>query len=277
MFFWGRPVDILVLVHFCLIFAVSASRALGIKASLTSGRSTLLARCVAARLSLGLCACRCEVGVKGWKRFLVRLVLVLAIVFLDSLIDLGPALTRLSLSRSLSASKPQPPLQPHSTHLESQSREEPPILPAHIPLLQHLLDRLLRLLPLADLLERVVRHHAFQALEFQRVPRRHDVVVVDELDERFYLAALLGAFLAHPLGHFERVAVDAGDEGVGEWVGFGAGVEGGDYYDLRLMGNVRVVDELGGFFKRWEEGGGWAGEMLGFGCRGGLYRTFLPA
>ena len=106
------------------------------------------------------------------------------------------------------------------THLEPQRGKEPPILPARVPLLQRLLDILLGLLPLADLLEGVVANDVLEALELERVARRHQVVVVCDLDEGLDLGALLGALLAHALRHLEGVALDAGDEGVGEGVGF---------------------------------------------------------
>ena len=74
-----------------------------------------------------------------------------------------------------SESSPQIPL--------TQRREEPPILPARVPVLQQLFHRLLCILPLADLLECVIRHHALQTLQFQRVSCRHQVVIVNGLDK----------------------------------------------------------------------------------------------
>src|SRR3569833_226524 len=65
----------------------------------------------------------------------------------------------------------------------TQRRKEPPVLPTRVPLLERLLHRLLGLLPLADLHERVVGDDALQAFQFERVPGWHQVVVVDDLDE----------------------------------------------------------------------------------------------
>lgn len=58
------------------------------------------------------------------------------------------------------------------------------------------------------------------------------MVVVDGLDERLHLAALLLTGFRHAASDGLGVALDAGDEGVGEWVRLGAGVEGLDYHDL---------------------------------------------
>lgn len=96
--------------------------------------------------------------------------------------------------------------------------EEPPVLSAQVPLLQSLLDSLLCVLPLADLGESVGCDCALETLELKRVARRHQVIVVDDLDERLDLAALGLAGLAHALGDLQRVALDAGNDGVGERV-----------------------------------------------------------
>jgi len=106
------------------------------------------------------------------------------------------------------------------THLEPQRRKEPPILPTRVPLLQRLLHILLGLLPLTDLLERIVGDDVLEALELERVACWHQVVVVCDLDEGLDLGALLAALLAHALGYFEGVALDACDEGMREGVGF---------------------------------------------------------
>ena len=58
------------------------------------------------------------------------------------------------------------------------------------------------------------------------------MVVVDGFDERFHFASLRHAHFRHAAGDFLRIAVDAGDEGVGERVVFGAVVDGLDYDDL---------------------------------------------
>ena len=48
------------------------------------------------------------------------------------------------------------------------------------------------------------------------------MVVVDDFDEGLHFAALVLAGLGHSAGHLERVAFDAGDEGVWEGVLFAA-------------------------------------------------------
>ena len=58
------------------------------------------------------------------------------------------------------------------------------------------------------------------------------MVVVDDFDERLDLAALVLAGLGHSAGDLERVAVDAGDEGVREGVLFAAVVLGLDDNDF---------------------------------------------
>ena len=58
------------------------------------------------------------------------------------------------------------------------------------------------------------------------------MVVVDDLDEGLNAAALLDQFLAHAAGDLSRVALDSGDDGVGEGVRFGAIVVRLDNDDL---------------------------------------------
>lgn len=71
-----------------------------------------------------------------------------------------------------------------------------------------------------------------QAFQLKRVSRWHEMVVVCDLDEGLDLGALVRLLLAHALCDLERVALNAGDEGVGERVGLGAGVLGLDNDDL---------------------------------------------
>ncbi len=123
--------------------------------------------------------------------------------------------------------------QPSQTRKKlTQRRKKPPILPTRIPILQRLLHRLLRLLPLANLLKRIIRHHPLQPFQLQRVACRHQMVVVHNLDERLHLAALRLALFRHLTGDLEGVAFNAGDEGVREGMRFRACVEGLDDYDL---------------------------------------------
>jgi len=53
----------------------------------------------------------------------------------------------------------------------------------------------------------------------------HDVVVVDNLDERLDLGALLDLGLGHPAGNLLRVTLDTSDKGVREAVGLGAAID----------------------------------------------------
>ena len=116
-------------------------------------------------------------------------------------------------------------------HLETQRREEPPVLAALVALLKQLLDSLLGLLTLRHLLERVVRHGTLQALELESVAGREEVVVVDDLhmldtprehitylDEWLDLAAASELLGTHRLGHLERVALNTSGNDVREAV-----------------------------------------------------------
>lgn len=68
------------------------------------------------------------------------------------------------------------------------------------------------------------------------------MVVVDDLDERLDLAALGLAGLGHAAGDVQRVALDAGDDGVGEGVDFAAVVDGHEEDDL-LAGVAAAGDD----------------------------------
>lgn len=99
-----------------------------------------------------------------------------------------------------------------------RTSEEPLVLAAVVLLLQSLLDGLLGLLPLCRLLEGVAGNGALQRLNLESVSGRHQVVVVDDLDERLDLGALGDPVLRHAAGDLRRVALDTGDEGVTEGV-----------------------------------------------------------
>jgi len=119
---------------------------------------------------------------------------------------------------------------------EPQWREKPPVLPAQVPLLEGLLDRLLRLLALRGLLESVVCYDALHRLEFEGVAGRHEVVVVDDLDEGLDFRTLGRPLFRHGLGNLARVALDAGDEGVSEVVRLGPVVL--DLHDDDLLAGI---------------------------------------
>jgi hypothetical protein len=112
--------------------------------------------------------------------------------------------------------------------LEAQRGEEPSVLSAGVTLLQDFLDGLLSILALADLLEGVGGDGALEALELQGVTGGHQVVVVDDLDERLDLGALLLAGLGHAAGDLLGVTLDASNDSVAEGVSLVAIVEGLD-------------------------------------------------
>lgn len=128
-------------------------------------------------------------------------------------------------------------------HLELQRGEEPPVLAAGVPLLKHLLDSLLGLLPLGNLLEGVVGDDALQALQLQGVAGGHQVVVVDNLDERLDLAALLLPGLGHAAGDLGGGALNTGDQGVAVGVQLVASVNGLD--DDNLLAGVTAAGDDG--------------------------------
>ena len=65
--------------------------------------------------------------------------------------------------------------------------EEPLVLPARVPVLQQLLDLLLRVLPLRNLLESLRADNTLETLELKCVTRREEVGVVDNLHARSYV------------------------------------------------------------------------------------------
>merc|ERR1719378_813333 len=105
--------------------------------------------------------------------------------------------------------------------LEAELLEEPAVLArlerAVVLLLEDLLDLLARRLPRRRVrlaaADEVRRHNRFQ-LHLQRIPRRHQVRVVDHLDERLHLAALRNLLLGHGFGDLERVLLHASNKAV---------------------------------------------------------------
>ena len=114
----------------------------------------------------------------------------------------------------------------------TQRSEEPPVLAAGVSVLERLLDGLLGVLTLGDLLEGLGGNGALEALELESVTGGHQVVVVDNLDERLDAAALLDGLLPHAAGYLGRVALDTSDDGVRKGLGLGAGVVRLDNDDL---------------------------------------------
>jgi len=102
-----------------------------------------------------------------------------------------------------------------------------------VTLLKQLLDRLLGVLALATLfLERVGRDDALECIELERVARRHQVVVVDDLDKRLDLGPPFLRLLAHAPRHLGWVPLDPDHERVPERVQLVALVDGLDDDDL---------------------------------------------
>jgi len=126
--------------------------------------------------------------------------------------------------------------------LELQRGEEPPVLAGCVALLQDLLDVLLGIFSLADLLEGLAGNGALEALKLECVTGGHQVVVVDGLDERLDLGALLLAGLGHPAGDLGGVSLNAGDQGVTVRVGLVAGVDRLNDHNL-LTGETAVGDD----------------------------------
>lgn len=114
----------------------------------------------------------------------------------------------------------------------TQRGEEPTVLAASVALLEDLLDGLLGILTLGNLLEGVGGDGALEALELEGVAGGHQVVVVDDLDERLDLGALVLAGLGHAAGDLGGVALDTGNHGVAEGVRLVAVVNGLDDDDL---------------------------------------------
>lgn len=64
------------------------------------------------------------------------------------------------------------------------------------------------------------------------------MVVVDDLDEGLDAAALLNLLLSHAAGDLQGVALDTGNESVGEGVRLGTSVVGLDDDDLNVREKV---------------------------------------
>lgn len=114
----------------------------------------------------------------------------------------------------------------------TQGSEEPTVLAAGVTVLKGLLDGLLGVLALGNLLEGVVGDGTLETLKLEGVAGGHQVVVVNDLDERLDAAAAVDELLAHTTGNLEGVALDTGDDGVGEGVRLGASIVRLDNDDL---------------------------------------------
>ncbi len=127
----------------------------------------------------------------------------------------------------------------HSKHLTQRSKE-PPVLPACVSILQCFLHRLLRILPLADLLECIIRHHSLQTLQLQGVTCGHQMIVIDGFDEGLDLAAFCLTCFRHAAGDLRRVAFDTRNEGVRKRMRLGASIQWLNYDDL-VARNIRPL------------------------------------
>lgn len=132
----------------------------------------------------------------------------------------------------------------------TQRSEEPSVLAAGVSVLQSLLDGLLGVLALRDLLEGVLGDNTLEALELESVASGHQVVVVDDLDEGLDAAALLNLLLSHAAGDLQGVALDTGNESVGEGVRLGTSVVGLDDDDLNVREKVPIVSNSVRLFER---------------------------
>ena len=126
--------------------------------------------------------------------------------------------------------------------------EEPSVLAAGVAVLQDLLDGLLGILALADLLEGIRRDDALEALELKSVTGGHKVVVVDDLDERLDLAALLLSRLGHATSDLGGVPLNAGYEGMAVRVCLAAGIDGLDDDDLEAREELSANRSFRRFF-----------------------------
>lgn len=101
-----------------------------------------------------------------------------------------------------------------------------------ISLLKELFNRLLCILSLTRLLERIRRRASLETLELERIPCREEVCAVDSLEEWLDFVPLCNRLFAHALGHFSWVSLNASDNGV--WVRsiLGSLVELFDYDNL---------------------------------------------
>lgn len=99
-------------------------------------------------------------------------------------------------------------------------------------LLKSLLDGLLGLLTLGRLLESLSADSSLQGVELESVTSGHQVVVVNNLDERLDLGSLSNLLGAVSLGDLQRVSLNTGNQGVTEGVRLGAIIVGLDDNNL---------------------------------------------
>lgn len=110
-------------------------------------------------------------------------------------------------------------------------------------LLECLLDGLLGLLTLRGLLKSLGADDGFQGLKLKGVTGGHEVVEVDNLDERLNLGSLSNSLSTVSLGDLEGVSLNTGNQGVAEGVRLGAIIVGLD--DDNLLTGVTSADNDG--------------------------------
>lgn len=123
----------------------------------------------------------------------------------------------------------------------TQRSEEPAVLATSVAVLEGLLDVLLGVLALRDFLESIGGDGTLQTLKLKGVTGGHQVVVVDDLDERLDLAAAVDQLLTHAAGNLLGVALDTGDDGEGEGVSLRARVLRLDNDDLSKRIAMSVI------------------------------------
>lgn len=136
--------------------------------------------------------------------------------------------------------------------LESELLEEPLVVASLVLLLEDLLNSLLGIDALAGLVEGLLGDSRLEAVVVEAVAGRHDVLVVDALDEGLDLGAARDLFLGVLTGNLLRVTLDAYHESVAVGVRLRALVEGLDDDDLLTGltaasndGNLVGLQELG--------------------------------
>src|SRR5271169_3616228 len=87
------------------------------------------------------------------------------------------------------------------------------------------LDSFSRLLSLTNFLQTIVSNLLFQLLDSIKSISRHEVIVIDQLDEWFYFASFGDSFLAHSSSDFSWVSLNASDKSMAKGKGFCAFVE----------------------------------------------------
>ena len=128
--------------------------------------------------------------------------------------------------------------------LETELGKEPFVLARLVLLLERFLDGSLGFLTLRRaFVEGFFADDVLNIFNVKSVTSGHNVVVVDELDERLNFASLLSLFLAVLLGNLLGVRVNTGNKSVTELVGLGTIILRLD--DNDLLTSVLAADDNG--------------------------------